>query len=193
MRQTNSQADEAGDARTNKSIAYIVQLLTDPNASASPTTKAAALPSAADARAAAQAAVPSHLKDLNEGDLPEAQREVVLDQIAVFREQAARKEKERKILEQDRERFRQNDRPQGSQQQQQRQWGRPMGNQQSPGGPPLAGFGNGPQSYQNPVGFVKSQGTEGKGEGERTDEEEEELRQMKKLRERETMLREVCV
>jgi RNA-binding protein 25 len=168
--------------------------LTDPSAQASPTTKAAALPSAAEARAAAQAAVPSHLKDLNEGDLPEAQREVVLDQIAVFREQAARKEKERKMLEADRERFRQNEsrQQQHSQQQpQQRQWGQRAGSQQSPIAAPSAGFGNGPQSYQAPVGFVKSQGAEGKGEGERTDEEEEELRQMKKLRERETMLREV--
>ena len=49
--------------------------------------------------------VPAHLRDLQEGDLPEEQRVKVLDQIAIFRETAARREMEKKALEDEKERF----------------------------------------------------------------------------------------
>jgi hypothetical protein len=39
---------------------------------------------------------------------------------------------------------------------------------------------NDPQGYDKPVNFVKGQTAEAKGESERTDEEEEELRLQKK-------------
>jgi len=49
--------------------------------------------------------VPPHLQDLKEGDLPEGQRVAVLDQIAVFREASARRDREKKQAEDDRERY----------------------------------------------------------------------------------------
>lgn len=94
------QSDETADAACRKSIAHIVALLTDPNAAAPGTTQR--LPGG---RSPIEVIVPAHLQDLKEGDLPEDQRVVVLDQIAIFRENAARREREKKKIDEEKEIF----------------------------------------------------------------------------------------
>jgi hypothetical protein len=175
--------------------------------------------------------VPAHLQDLQEGDLPEHQRVVVLDQIAIFRENAARREREKKRLEDEKERYKameasnyntsqssaagggygyggrtfgremSNQRQQQQQQQQQmpqRQWG--PGSQDSPNNAQSSDRRNGdrrdshqrdPQGYDQPVNFVKAQHAGSKVESERTDEEEEEIRQQRLKRDKDHALRDV--
>ncbi|KAK4687335.1 RNA-binding protein 25, partial [Tremellales sp. Uapishka_1] len=201
-----SDSDETADATCRKSIQHIVALLTDPNAIAPEGLP----PRRSGGRSPIEVIVPAHLQDLKEGDLPEEQRVVVLDQIAVFRENAARREREKKNIEEEKERYRSMEAKQQQQrgtgngygprsqppaQQPQRTWG-----SQAPVGHPSHGNPNGagpsqsnsykdPQGYSEPVAFVRAQGIEGKGEGERTDEEEEEMRQLRRTRERDAALR----
>lgn len=97
--------------------------------------------------------IPQHLHDLQEADLPETQRGLVMSEIAQFRERAAKREREKMrdvresiptIL----------NAPSGPKQ---REWGRPAGGRQESATPNKPqGFGKGPQSYQKPVGFVKA-------------------------------------
>lgn len=206
-------SDETADAACRKAIAHIVALLTDPNAAG------ATVPGKqAGGRSPIEVIVPAHLQDLKEGDLPEDQRVVVLDQIAIFRENAARREREKKKLEEEKEMF--NARNGGSGPSaygyhnrgnlarggDMRQWGGQQSqsspNQNSPqqnqnpnqhrqnGAGPSRG-GRDPQGYSEPVPFVKAQAIEAKGESERTDEEEEEYRKMRRDRERDGVLRDV--
>ncbi|RXK35530.1 hypothetical protein M231_07209 [Tremella mesenterica] len=95
-----SDDDEAEDAISRKAISHIVALLTDPNA-----VRPEGLPEPAGNKSPLNVVVPAHLQDLKEGDLPEEQRVAVLDQIAIFRENAARREREKKRLEEEKERF----------------------------------------------------------------------------------------
>jgi RNA-binding protein 25 len=107
--------------------------------------------------------IPPHLHDLQENDLPEEQRGLVVSEIALFRERAAKREREK--IKEDRERtlsaFGHNlggglgnappvNAPSGPKD----RWGR-----QPPSGPGRAqqGFGNGAQGYNKPVGFVRSE------------------------------------
>lgn len=100
--------------------------------------------------------IPPHLHDLQEADLPETQRGLVMTEIAQFRERAAKREREKmrdvrealpNVLTA----------PAGPKP---REWGKP----QSTPEPPSAsrGFGKGVQGYSKPVGFVKAE------EGSRT-------------------------
>lgn len=96
--------------------------------------------------------IPPHLHDLQEADLPETQRGLVMTEIAQFRERAAKREREKMrdvqaavpgIL----------GTPSGPKQ---REWGKPqLGSQSSPDA--SKGFGKGAQGYSKPVGFVRAE------------------------------------
>ncbi len=96
--------------------------------------------------------IPPHLHDLQEADLPETQRGLVMTEIAQFRERAAKREREKmrdvrealpNVLAA----------PSGPKT---REWGKP---QQAPPDSASAsrGFGKGAQGYSKPVGFVKAE------------------------------------
>jgi RNA-binding protein 25 len=148
--------------------------------------------------------IPPHLHDLQEADLPETQRGLVISEIAQFRERAAKKE---------RERAREiglapgpgpaagpapgaggRGAPSGPKM---REWGKPQQQGQSPvAEQPRGGFGKGPQGYDKPVNFVK-----GGDENERrqsatpaiakTDEELEQERKEARKREEDNSFRDV--
>lgn len=128
----------------------------------------------------------------------------MLDQIAIFRENAMRKEREKKRLEEEMERFKtmqaQGQSPAGPSDygyghraltentKKSRHWGPPQQQQQSP---QQNGGARDPQGYSEPVAFVKAQAPESKEQSDRTDEEEEMLRQQRAARERDAALRDV--
>ncbi|WWD18199.1 hypothetical protein CI109_102649 [Kwoniella shandongensis] len=206
-----SDNDEEADAVCRKSVQHIVALLTDPNAAPPDGLKPTN-----GGSSPLQVIVPAHLQDLKEGDLPEEQRVVVLDQIAIFRENAAKREREKKLMEEEKERFKAMQGGQGGrgqqgggttaygygnrglgkmqQQAEMRQWG---GGQQQLGGPSPNHQQNGagpskardPQAYDKPVGFVRAQAAESKVDSDRTDEEEEELRRQRRQRDKDVALR----
>lgn len=146
--------------------------------------------------------IPPHLHDLQEADLPETQRGLVISEIAQFRERAAKREREKMrdvrdsiphIV------------PSGPKV---REWGKPQG--QQPHSPQAItssqsrkeqGFGKGAQGYNKPVGFVKSEeGGAGAYEGSgrpapakaaKTDEELEEERKEQRRRDEEVSFRDV--
>ncbi|KAI0345579.1 hypothetical protein BDW22DRAFT_1342920 [Trametopsis cervina] len=98
--------------------------------------------------------IPPHLHDLQEADLPETQRGLVMTEIAQFRERAAKREREKMrdvqaavpaILGP----------PSGPKQ---REWGKPAAtspSQQTTQQP--QGFGKGAQGFSKPVGFVPAE------------------------------------
>ncbi|EJF56039.1 hypothetical protein DICSQDRAFT_94089 [Dichomitus squalens LYAD-421 SS1] len=99
--------------------------------------------------------IPPHLHDLQEADLPETQRGLVMTEIAQFRERAAKREREkmRDVREQLPNILAAA--PSGPKV---REWGKSQAPNQppeSPGGP--KGFGKGAQGYSKPVGFVKAE------------------------------------
>lgn len=158
--------------------------------------------------------LPIHLQDLQEGDLPEEQRGQVLSQINAFREQSAKRERQKKLEEEGRERYRvlQSNQGPGS------SFGRPP-----PAGPSARGPQTGsqrpqahdrshpargqdivsspptdsqttrpdPQSYSRPVSFVPAKSAESKEQTERTDEEQEQVKRQQKLQEHNRALRDV--
>jgi hypothetical protein len=142
--------------------------------------------------------VPLHLQDLKEGDLPENQRVAVLDQIAGFREASARRDREKKQAETDRERYKAgqqmdsntvdygygNSRGMTNQVKKERTWGAPGPHQQN-------GRERDPQGYDQPVNFVRAQAPESKEQSDRTDEEDEMLRVQRREREKANALKEV--
>ncbi|KAF8158439.1 hypothetical protein B0H34DRAFT_656642 [Crassisporium funariophilum] len=93
--------------------------------------------------------IPPHLHDLQEADLPETQRGLVISEIAQFRERAAKREREK--LRDVRESIPVVGAPSGPKV---REWGKPQNRQSSP---PAKGFGKGAQGYSKPVGFVKAE------------------------------------
>ncbi|KZO94430.1 hypothetical protein CALVIDRAFT_600065 [Calocera viscosa TUFC12733] len=101
------------------------------------------------------APVPPHLRDLQEGDLPEEQRGLVMSEIAMFRERAAKKENEKRKQAEEAAQSASAAAiamsPIGPPTGPGRGWGR---GQPPPSGPQQS-FGNGPQSYNRPVGFVR--------------------------------------
>jgi len=169
------QHDDELDDHARKRIQTIVQAMKDPNADLNSIIPAAAAPNVSDSAKDNGPMVPDHLKDLDAEELPEDQRGVVLDQIASFRVQALKKEEERKRKD---EMLNSRAGSSGSYNSgrpdqsgnQMRQWG---GRNEQPGARPI---GDGPQGYNQPVGFVKAQTVEGKQEDERTDEEIEQKR-----------------
>ena len=186
-----------------KAVKHIVARLTDPNAPRPPE-----LGDAPEGQQPFEVVVPAHLQDLKEGDLPEGQRVAVLDQIAVFREASARRDREKKRTEDEKERFKAaqnmdpntadygygNNRGLQAQIKKERTWGSPQINQtQTPqhNQQQQNDRARNPQGYDEPVNFVKAQAVESKEQSERTDEEEEMMRQQRKVRDRDNALREV--
>jgi RNA-binding protein 25 len=95
--------------------------------------------------------IPPHLHDLQEADLPETQRGLVISEIAQFRERAAKREREK--MRDVRESIPSvMGAPSGPKA---REWGKPQNRQTSPQASSKA-FGKGPQGYNKPVGFVKA-------------------------------------
>ncbi|KAG6810114.1 hypothetical protein H0H92_013256 [Tricholoma furcatifolium] len=142
--------------------------------------------------------IPPHLHDLQEADLPETQRGLVISEIAQFRERAAKREREK--MRDVRESIPNLSAPSGPKV---REWGKPQ-NQQPPPSQAAApspqvrkeqGYGKGAQGYNKPVGFVKA---EDGGAGDsaqpaagkpKTDEELEEERKEARRRDEEVSFR----
>ncbi|KAL1405199.1 hypothetical protein Q8F55_008824 [Vanrija albida] len=189
-----SDSDESADAQARRSIAHIVAMLTDPNASSGGRPSK----NRSGRYSPIQVIVPAHLQDLKEGDLPEAQRVAVLDQIAIFRENAARREREKKILDDEKEKQKAMQ-PQSSRSANssygygQRAFIPPPANESSrteaAARPTTQGRQDDPQRYNEPVNFVRPETAAGKGESERTDEEDEAIRKQKQDREHALALR----
>ena len=142
--------------------------------------------------------IPPHLHDLQEADLPETQRGLVMTEIAQFRERAAKREREkmRDVRDQMPNVLAAPSGPKV------REWGKPQAQSQPPESPGGAkGFGKGAQGYSKPVGFVKAD------EGSRTptsdrqtsvrpgktDEELEEDRREARRRDEENSYKDVSV
>lgn len=142
--------------------------------------------------------IPPHLHDLQEADLPETQRGLVMTEIAQFRERAAKREREkmRDVREQMPNVL---VAPSGPKV---REWGKPQAQGQppeSPGG--SMGFGKGVQGYSKPVGFVKADDGSRTPTSERqtsarpgkTDEELEQERKEARRRDEENSYKDVSV
>ncbi|KIJ59065.1 hypothetical protein HYDPIDRAFT_177947 [Hydnomerulius pinastri MD-312] len=98
--------------------------------------------------------IPPHLHDLQEADLPETQRGLVISEIAQFRERAAKREREK--MRDVRENIPNILAPPSGPKL--REWGKPQSQQPSQSTPgKSSGHGKGPQSYNKPVGFVKAE------------------------------------
>ena len=102
--------------------------------------------------------IPPHLHDLQEADLPETQRGLVMNEIAQFRERAAKREREK--MRDVREAMPSiiastagATAPAGPKV---REWGKPQP-QSTPDVGGARGFGQGPQGYGKPVGFVRAE------------------------------------
>ncbi|KAF9464207.1 hypothetical protein BDZ94DRAFT_1162632 [Collybia nuda] len=143
--------------------------------------------------------IPPHLHDLQEADLPETQRGLVISEIAQFRERAAKREREK--LRDVRESIPIAGAPSGPKV---REWGKPQQqpSQQSSGSlqpPAQQGFGKGAQGYTKPVGFVKADdgragpydggGRQAPGKPTKTDEELEAERKENRRKEEEISFR----
>lgn len=179
------------DAQTQQSKAKIDELVADINR----TSQDAANNGLIDKE---KYVIPPHLHDLQEADLPETQRGLVISEIAQFRERAAKREREK--LRDVRDSIPAiSGAPSGPKV---REWGKPQQqSQQSPGSsqpPKQQGFGKGAQGYSKPVGFVKAEdGMVGKGSLDedrptgKTDEELEAERKEARRRDEEVSFRDV--
>ncbi|KAF9018967.1 hypothetical protein BDZ89DRAFT_959633 [Hymenopellis radicata] len=122
--------------------------------------------------------IPPHLHDLQEADLPETQRGLVISEIAQFRERAAKRE---------REKMREAMPPVTPSGPKMREWGKPQQQQSQPA--PQA-FGKGVQGYSKPVGFVKAGGGDtDRSTPKKTDEEMERERKEARKRDEEVSFR----
>ena len=135
--------------------------------------------------------VPPHLHDLQEADLPETQRGLVMTEIAQFRERSAKREREKmRDLKQGMPVL---GAPSGPKI---REWGKPQN--QIQGSPqPGKALGNGTQSYDKPVEFVRAgespvqDGRSLAGKATKTDEELEAERKEARRRDEEASFRDV--
>ncbi|TDL19661.1 hypothetical protein BD410DRAFT_726769 [Rickenella mellea] len=140
--------------------------------------------------------IPPHLHDLQEADLPETQRGLVISEIALFRERAAKREREKMKDE------RGGMPPSGTPTSaggtpsgpKQREWGKPQHTDSSPQGRQQQGFGRGAQGYSKPVGFVREGSAGGEernmpGKSAKTDEELESDRKEARRRDEENSYR----
>lgn len=154
--------------------------------------------------------IPPHLRDLQENDLPENQRGLVISEIALFRERAAKREKDKANAERDKHNIgrsagvggfsgagNMSSVPSGPKE---RVWGRPAAagarqpssSHQNP--PQQSGWGDGAQGYNKPVGFVKGESADQSrlaGGNEKTDEELERDRREARRREEDESFRDV--
>ncbi|KAF9046248.1 hypothetical protein BJ165DRAFT_1137975 [Panaeolus papilionaceus] len=98
--------------------------------------------------------IPPHLHDLQEADLPETQRGLVISEIAQFRERAAKREREKMRDVRESIPHLVGAPPSGPK----REWGKPQARAESPQASSKSqqGFGKGAQGYSKPVPFVKS-------------------------------------
>lgn len=143
--------------------------------------------------------IPPHLHDLQEADLPETQRGLVISEIAQFRERAAKREREkvREVRESIPNLMATT--PSGPKL---RDWGKPQPQQPSQ---PTPGKGQqtlakGPQSYSKPVSFVKAEETgsatgalDERSRGPKTDEEMERERKDARRRDEEVSFKDVSI
>jgi RNA-binding protein 25 len=140
--------------------------------------------------------IPPHLHDLQEADLPETQRGLVMTEIAQFRERSAKREREK--MRDVKQGMPVLGAPSGPKM---REWGKP---QNQPQASPQSGkgMGKGPQGYDKPVGFVKAGETSpGSGPDDRplsgkptkTDEELEAERKEARRRDEEASFRDVSL
>ncbi|KIN96504.1 hypothetical protein M404DRAFT_162883, partial [Pisolithus tinctorius Marx 270] len=138
-----------------------------------------------------------HLHDLQEADLPEGQRGLVISEIAQFRERPAKREREK--VRQVRESIPHilsstATTPSGPKM---REWGKPQQQQAStsPGGKSQQPQGKGSQAYSKPVGFVKAEdagaATGSLSTGLKTDEELEKERREARRRDEELSFKDV--
>lgn len=200
--------DNEQDESARRRIAGIITALHDPNADLAAILPSFAAPDANPQKQVDAYEVPAHLKDLDENELPENQRGHVLDQISMFRDQAAKREMDRKKQEERMETEREQRRYNPVQQQQtmgqgrgppqglgpsnMRTWGGQRANQ-SGQDQQMRPMGNGPQSYNQPVGFVRSGDATAEPLDDMTDEEREELRLKEKQRRHDAELADVSV
>ena len=132
--------------------------------------------------------VPPHLHDLQEADLPETQRGLVMSEIQLFREKSAKREQEKM-----------NDLPKPSLQSntRQREWGKAQGAWNGPAStrsPVDQGSGKGAHNYSKPVGFVKEEGSgTPDGGAQKSDLELEEERKEARRRDEENSFRDVSL
>lgn len=142
--------------------------------------------------------IPPHLHDLQEADLPETQRGLVISEIAQFRERAAKREREkvREVRESIPNLL--STTPSGPK----RDWGKPQTQQPSQSIPGKGQHpqGKGPQGYGKPVSFVKAEDPgaatgvlEERGQGPKTDEEMERDRKDARRRDEEVSFKDVSV
>ena len=155
--------------------------------------------------------VPPHLHDLQENDLPETQRGLVMTEIAQFRERAAKREREKmRDVQQAIPAVMASAGPPGGaggaqgvpSGPKQREWGKPQltGARSPENAGAGQGFGKGAQGYSKPVGFVKAEsgepGLDGRTPGQKaakTDEELEAERKEARRRDEENSFRDVSV
>jgi RNA-binding protein 25 len=148
--------------------------------------------------------IPPHLHDLQEADLPETQRGLVISEIAQFRERAAKREREKvkevkesipSVVGMMAMGHTPTGVPSGPKM---REWGRQKGApvQEGPG---KGAHGSGAQGYQKPVSFVKAEELAGSAapSGDdrsntlKTDEQLEEERKETRRRDEEASFRDV--
>ncbi|KAF8993497.1 hypothetical protein BDQ17DRAFT_1252830 [Cyathus striatus] len=175
---------DTDDAQTQQSKAKIDELLVDINRVSQDAANSGLLDKE-------KYVIPPHLHDLQEADLPETQRGLVISEIAQFRERAAKREREK--MRDVRESIPLVATPSGPK----REWGKPQsGVSPAPGSTPkVQGFGKGAQGYSKPVGFVKAGGGEEERESaddvnkHKTDEELEQERKEQRRKEEEISFR----
>ncbi|KAK2465280.1 hypothetical protein APHAL10511_002634 [Amanita phalloides] len=127
--------------------------------------------------------IPPHLHDLQEADLPETQRGLVISEIAQFRERAAKREREK--MRDVRESI-----PLLAPSGPKREWGKSQSQQTLPPSKSQA-TGKGSQGFSKPPGFVKAEndGTGKSSEMIKTDEELETERKEARRRDEENSFR----
>ena len=138
--------------------------------------------------------IPPHLHDLQEADLPETQRGLVISEIAQFRERAAKREREKlRDVRASVPNLSTQASPSGPKV---REWGKAQGAAETRGSAPL---GHDPQQgFSKPVGFVKAGSRERDddrqlpGKAAKTDEELEQERKEARRRDEENSFRDVC-
>ncbi|KAL0960572.1 hypothetical protein HGRIS_005608 [Hohenbuehelia grisea] len=136
--------------------------------------------------------IPPHLHDLQEADLPETQRGLVISEIAQFRERAAKREREK--MRDVREAIPTViGAPSGPKV---REWGKPSGAPQAGPAPSAGGKQafKGGQGYNKPVGFVRAEDAREEerplaGKSHKTDEELETERKEARRRDEEVSFR----
>ncbi|CAE6516921.1 unnamed protein product [Rhizoctonia solani] len=143
--------DEVAKLTSETLIGSLIAALTDPSA----------LPQEQTPDKSNEVIIPPHLQDLQEHDLPEEQRGLVLSEISLFRERSARRDKPPQVVA--RQQSQHHSAPSGG-----RTWGQPLQEKEKGESHGLA---------NKPIGFVQAKDREEtvktNAEPEKTDEERE--------------------